>query len=68
MTVFAEQVAVELAVTLSVGAVLGFASGLLSVPEQAGRPSQCRACAGRGAVGRRERPARGRQTESGWRC
>jgi hypothetical protein len=40
MTVFAEQVAVEVAVTLTVGAILGFVSGLLSV----GGHARCRTC------------------------
>jgi hypothetical protein len=47
MTVFIEQVAVELAVTLSVGAVFGFVSGLLSMPEHADqthRRQSCRRC------------------------
>jgi hypothetical protein len=45
MTVFVEQVAVEVAVTLSVGAVLGFFSGLMSGPRHADRRGRtCRRC------------------------
>jgi hypothetical protein len=42
--VFVEQVALELAVTLSVGAVLGFISGLSSMPEQADRRNRRQTC------------------------
>lgn len=54
MTAFIELVAVELAVTLSVGAVLGFASALSSTPEQSkrrDRPQGCRAAARLGLLG-----------------
>jgi hypothetical protein len=44
MMVFIEQVALELAVTVSVGAVLGFISGLSSMPEQADRRNRRQAC------------------------
>ena len=47
MPVLIELFAVELAVTVSVGAVLAFVSGLMSTPEQSGqrdRPQGCRQC------------------------
>jgi hypothetical protein len=61
MTAFIELVAVELAVTLSVGAVLGFVSWLLSTPERSkrrNRPQGCRHCGSVGADG--SRPDQGR--------
>jgi hypothetical protein len=53
MPVFVEMVAVELAVTVSVGAVLAFVSGLLSPPKQSEpqhRPQGCRHCGSATAV------------------
>jgi hypothetical protein len=44
MTVIVEQVAVELAVTLSLGAVFGFVSRLLSAPDQADRRNRQQHC------------------------
>jgi hypothetical protein len=41
MMVFAEQVAIELAVTVSFGAIFGFVSGLLSTPGQTARRQTC---------------------------
>jgi hypothetical protein len=41
MMVFAEQVAIELAMTVSFGAIFGFVSGLLSTPRQDARRQTC---------------------------
>jgi hypothetical protein len=52
MTAFFEKIAVEIVVTLCVGAVLGFISGLSSTPDEAVRQNRrlvCRRC-GSGAV------------------
>jgi hypothetical protein len=50
MAVFVELVAVELAVTVSVGAVMAFVAGLLSAPNQSERPCPPRGCDRCGAV------------------
>jgi hypothetical protein len=63
MMVFVELVAVELAVTVSLGAVVGFFSGLLSMPEQADRRNRRQACCRRDSVGLFEAaPHQGRAT------
>jgi hypothetical protein len=68
MMVFAEPVAVELAVTVSLGAVLGLVSGLLSMPEQADRRNRRQACCRRGSVAAfeaalyQERPTNGHRS------
>lgn len=47
MTAFVEKIAVEIVVTLCVGAVVGFISVLLSTPDEAARQNRrlvCRRC------------------------
>jgi hypothetical protein len=44
MTVLVEEIAIELALRLSLGAVVGFVSGLLSTADQAERQRYCRRC------------------------
>ena len=44
MTVFVEQVAIEVAVTLTVGAVVGFVSELMSGSDGDVGHARCRAC------------------------
>jgi hypothetical protein len=55
MPALVEHIAVEFAVTLSVGAVLGFVSGLLSTDDQAdqGSARHCRRC---GSIAPKPRP------------
>jgi hypothetical protein len=44
MMIFVELIAVELAVTVSLGAVFGFVSRLMSMPEQAERRNRRPTC------------------------
>jgi hypothetical protein len=44
MTAFVEKIAVEIVVTLCVGAVVGFISVLLSTPDEAARQNRRLAC------------------------
>jgi hypothetical protein len=47
MTTFVEKIAVEIVVSLCVGAVLGLISGLMSMPDEAVRQNRqlvCRRC------------------------
>ena len=51
MPAFVELFAVELAVAVSVGAVLAFVSGLVSTPRRREPPQGLRACRNCGSVG-----------------